>query len=112
MNCTRIKLDAGTTVVFIRDGWLIVEVADVDALREQLNGADGTRLLSVVEVSERTGFTCGAIRAWIKRAVLNAVRIGKEYRIREADLQAFLNSPKRSQASDGRIGRRRKPVVA
>jgi hypothetical protein len=60
MNCTRIKLDAGTTVVFIRDGWLIVEVADVDALREQLNGADGTRLLSVAEVSERTGFTCGA----------------------------------------------------
>ena len=112
MNCTRIKLDAGTTVVFVRDGWLIVEVADVDALREQLSGADGTRLLSVAEVSERTGFTCGAIRAWIKRAFLNAVRIGKEYRIREADLQAFLDSPKRSEVSDGRIGRRRKPVVA
>jgi len=77
-----------------------------------LNGADGTRLLSVVEVSERTGFTCGAIRAWIKRAVLTAVRIGKEYRIREADLQVFMESPKRSEASDGRIGRRRKPVLA
>jgi excisionase family DNA binding protein len=112
MTCTRIKLDVETTVIFVRDGWLIVEVADADAVREQLNGTDGSRLLSVAEVSERTGFTCGAIRAWIKRAALNAVRIGKEYRIREADLQAFLDSPKRSQASDGRIGRRRKPVVA
>jgi len=111
MTCTRIKLDVETTVIFVRDGWLIVEVADVDAVREQLNGTDGSRLLSVAEVSDRTGFTSGAIRGWIKRKVLNGVRIGKEYRVREADLRAFLDGPMRSDAPASRIGRRRKPVV-
>jgi excisionase family DNA binding protein len=111
MNCVRLQLSATTTTIFVREGWLIVEVADVDAVREQLNGTDGCRLLSVAEVSDRTGFTSGAIRGWIKRKVLNGVRIGKEYRVREADLQEFLESPTRSETSAGRIGRRRKPVI-
>ena len=112
MNCARLQLSAATTTIFVRDGWLIIEVADEKELRGQLKSAEGSRLLSVAEVSERAGFTSGAVRGWIKRAILTAVRIGKEYRVREADLEAFLDSPKRPQASDGRVGRRRKPVVA
>jgi excisionase family DNA binding protein len=108
MNCARLQLSAATTTIFVRDGWLFVEVADVDAVRGQLNGTDGSRLLSVAEVSDRTGFTCGAIRGWIKRKVLNGVRIGKEYRVREADLDQFLS---RSRPSGQPQGRRRKPVV-
>lgn len=110
MNCARIQLSAATTAIFVREGWLIIEVADVDALRGQLSGADGSRLLSVAEVSERTGFTRGAIRAWIKRAALVAVRIGKEYRVRESDLDQFLTATNRSGATADQTGRRRKPI--
>ena len=110
MNCARIQLSAETTVIFIRDGWLIIEVADVDALRGQLSGADGSRLMSIGEVSKRTGFTSGAIRGWIKRALLPAVRIGKEYRVREADLEQYLSGKERPGAPANQIGRRRKPV--
>jgi len=110
MNCARIQLSAATTVIFIRDGWLYIEVADVDALRGQLSSVDGSRLLSVAEVSERTGFTHGAVRGWIKRGLLNAMKVGKSYRMREADLQSFLDGPMRVDAPYRRTGRRRKPI--
>jgi len=106
MNCARLQLSAATTTIFIRDGWLIIEV------RGQLNGAEGSRLLSVAEVGERTGFTSGAVRGWIKRAILTAVRIGKEYRIREADLEQFLNGKNRVGVIAGPVERkRRKPIT-
>ena len=78
MNCARLRLNAETTTIFVRDGWLIIEAAETDALKGQLAGVHGDRLLTVSEVSQRTGFTAGAVREWIKRSVLAAVRVGKE----------------------------------
>lgn len=112
MNCARLRLNADTTTIFIREGWLIVEAADGDLLREQLANADGSRLLGVADISRRTGFTAGAVRGWIKRGVLAAVRVGKEYRVREAELAKLLAGDAISSPSTARrIGRRRKPVV-
>ena len=111
MNCARLRLSAETTTIFVRDGWIVIEVAEADALRSQLDSANGDRLLTVAEVSERTGFTAGAVRDWIKRTLLPAVRVGKEYRVREVDLATLLegNTPETVSISQ-RIGRRRKPV--
>ena len=111
MNCARIRLNAETTTIFVRGGWLIIKVADAEALHEQLTGANGERLLTVAEVSQRTGFTAGAVRDWIKRSVLAAVRVGKEYRVRESNLAKLLDgkSPETVSISN-RIGRRRKAV--
>ena len=112
MNCARLRLNAETTTIFVRDGWLIIEAADPDAFQTQLAGASGDGLLTVAEISKRTGFTSGAVRAWIKRSVLAAVLVGKEYRVREADLAKLLDgkSPETVSISK-RIGRRRKSVT-
>lgn len=106
-------MNAATTTIFIREGWLIVEAAD-DELREQLADADGSRLLGVADISRQTGFTAGAVRGWIKRGVLAAVRVGKEYRVREAELAKLLagDAAAGSTSTTRRIGRRRKLVVA
>ena len=113
MNCARLQLNAETTSIFIRGGWLIVEVADATALQEQLVDASGDRLLTVADVSRRTGFTVGAVRGWIRRSVLLAVRIGKEYRVREADLAELVEGKRFLHISTSRkIGRRRKGVSA
>jgi len=112
MNCTRIRLSAETTTIVVRDGWLVIEVADTASLREQLVGADGDRLLTVAEVSDRTSFTPGAVRNWIKRSLLAAVRIGKEYRVRNADLAKLIDGKTPETVSiSKRIGRRRKAVA-
>lgn len=106
-------MNAATTTIFIRDGWLIVEAADSELLREQLENADGSRLLRVTDISRQTGFTAGAVRGWIKRGALTAVRVGKEYRVREAELTKLLAGDAVSSASTARrIGRRRKPIAA
>ena len=113
MNCARLRLNAETTTIFVRDGWLIIEAAEIDTLQGQLAGAHGDRLLTVAEVGQRTGFTAGAVRDWIKRSVLAAVRVGKEYRVREADLARLLDGKSRETASiSKRIDRRRKAVSA
>lgn len=113
MNCARLRLNAETTTIFVRDGWLIIEAAEIDALQGQLAGAHGDRLLTVAEVGQRTGFTAGAVRDWIKRSVLAAVRVGKEYRVREADLARLLDGKSRETASiSKRIDRRRKAISA
>ena len=113
MNCARLRLNADTTTIFVRDGWLIIEAADTAELHDQLRGAEGGRLLTVAEVSQRTGFTAGAVRDWIKRSLLNAVRVGKEYRIREADLEKLIEGKSMDAVSvSKRIGRRRKPLMS
>ena len=112
MNCARLRLSAETTTIFVRDGWLVIKVADGNALREQLDSANGDRLLTVAEVSVRTGFTAGAVRDWIKRSVLPAVRVGKEYRVREVELARLLDGKTPETLSiSKRIGRRRKAVL-
>lgn len=113
MNCARLRLNADTTTIFVRDGWLIIEAADTAELHDQLRRAEGGRLLTVAEISQHTGFTAGAVRDWIKRSLLNAVRVGKEYRIREADLEKLIAGKSADTLSvSKRIGRRRKPVMS
>jgi excisionase family DNA binding protein len=113
MNCARLRLNADTTTIFVRNGWLTIETAEVSALEDQLRSAEGSRLLTVAEVSRRTGFTAGAVRDWIKGSFLNAVRVGKEYRIREDDLQILIEGRSDNAAAvSRRIGRRRKPVAS
>lgn len=111
MNCARLRLNAETTTILVRDGWLIIEAADPGELQAELAGASGERLLTIAQVSEQTGFTAGAVRAWVKRSVLPAVRVGKEYRIRESDLAKLLGgkSPEAVSLSQS-IGRRRKAI--
>jgi excisionase family DNA binding protein len=112
MNCARLRLSAETTTIFVRDGWLTIEVAETNTLREQLANASGDRLLTVAEVSDQTGFTAGAVRDWIKRSALVAVRVGKQYRVREADLAKLLDGKTSRQPSiSKRVGRRRKAVA-
>ena len=112
MNCARLRLSAETTTIFVRDGWLVIEVAETDSLREQLAGADGDRMVTVAEVSVRTGFTAGAVRDWIKRSILPAVKVGQEYRVRDADLAKLLDGKTPETLSiSKRIGRRRKAVA-
>ena len=111
MNCARLRLNADTTTIFVRDGWLVIESVDPASLETQLLAANGERLLPVAEVSERTGFTPGAVRNWIKRSILPAIRVGREYRIREAELAKLLEGNSRPAVSIAkRIGRRRKAV--
>ena len=111
MNCARLRLNAETTTILVRDGWLIIETADPGELQTELVGASGERLFTVAEVSQKTGFAAGAVRDWIKRSVLAAVRVGKEYRVREAELAKLLDgkSPETVSLSQ-RIGRRRKAI--
>ncbi len=111
MNCARLRLNAATTTILVRDGWLIIEASDAGELQTERIEASGERLLTVAEVSQRTGFTAGAVRDWIKRSVLAAVRIGKEYRVRESDLAKLLGgkSPETVSLSQ-KIGRRRKAI--
>jgi excisionase family DNA binding protein len=111
MNCARLRLNAETTTIFVHDGWLIIEAAEAGALQGQLSCAHGDRLLTVREVAQRTGFTAGAVRDWIKRSVLAAVRVRREYRVREADLAKLLDGKSRETMSiSKRVGRRRKAI--
>lgn len=112
MNCARFRLNAETTTIIVRNGWLIVEVAESEALRDELAGATGDRLLTVADVSLRTGFTVGAVRDWIKRSVLAAVKVGREFRVREADLAKLVDGTTPETISIAkRIGRKRKAVT-
>lgn len=111
MNCARLRLNAATTTILVRDGWLIIEASDAGEFQTERVGASRERLLTVAEVSHQTGFTAGAVRDWIKRSVLPAVRVGKEYRVRESDLAKLLDgsSPETVSLSQ-KIGRRRKAI--
>lgn len=112
MNSARLRLSADTTKIFFRDGWLIIEVANPIALKDELNRSEGERLLTVAEVSKLTGFTAGAVRDWIKRDILPAKKVGKQYRVRESDLSDLLNGKQAPADPSPEIGRRRwKPVV-
>ncbi len=49
-------------------------------------------LLSVPEVGDRLGVSVYTVRRWIKSGDLLAYRPGKEYRVRESDLEKFLEA--------------------
>jgi len=49
------------------------------------------KLLSVEEVAERLGVTPDTIRHWIRTKALIAIRLGNKYKIRESELNRFLD---------------------
>jgi excisionase family DNA binding protein len=51
------------------------------------------RLFSIAEVAERLGMSKDTISDWIKAGRLKASRIGRFWRIRERDLEAFIDHP-------------------
>lgn len=51
------------------------------------------RLYSVEEVAERLGLHVRTVRGYVREGKLPAVRIGKQYRIAQPDLEAFTGRP-------------------
>ncbi|MFI6574304.1 helix-turn-helix domain-containing protein [Nocardiopsis sp. NPDC050513] len=51
------------------------------------------RLYSVDQVAERLGLHVRTVRTYVRDGRLNAVRIGKQYRIAQSDLEAFTGRP-------------------
>ena len=49
-------------------------------------------MLSPQEAGERLGVSVYTVRRWIKEGKLRAFRPGKEYRVREADLEEFFRA--------------------
>jgi excisionase family DNA binding protein len=49
------------------------------------------RLLTVSQVAEEFQVTAQTIRNWIDGGVLGAVRVGRAYRVRRADVDALLD---------------------
>lgn len=62
------------------------------------------RLLKLSEVAERLRVTRGMVHAMIKRRELPALRVGKLWRVRESDLEAYL-SERYTGGADGRGAR-------
>jgi excisionase family DNA binding protein len=51
------------------------------------------RLFSVDDTAERLGVSKWTITDWIKAGRLKGIKIGKFWRVRESDLEAFLANP-------------------
>jgi excisionase family DNA binding protein len=51
------------------------------------------RLFSVRDVAERLGLSPWTVMEWLKVGRLKGVKIGKAWRVKESDLEAFLESP-------------------
>ena len=51
------------------------------------------RLFSAEEVAERLGMSKYTVTEWIKAGRLKGVKIGKYWRVRESDLEAFIAHP-------------------
>jgi excisionase family DNA binding protein len=67
----------------------------LQAIARYLEGVVGTateELLSLPEAGDRLGVSVYTVRRWIKDGKLRAFKPGKEYRIREADLEEFLRA--------------------
>ncbi|MGW5051723.1 helix-turn-helix domain-containing protein [Actinokineospora sp. NPDC004072] len=53
----------------------------------------GKELYSTEEVAEQLGLHVRTVRGYVREGRLKAVRIGKQYRITRADLEAFVGAP-------------------
>jgi excisionase family DNA binding protein len=52
-----------------------------------------SELYSTEEVAEQLGLHVRTVRGYVRDGRLRAVRVGKQYRITRADLEAFVGSP-------------------
>ncbi|MEV6412634.1 helix-turn-helix domain-containing protein [Kribbella sp. NPDC051718] len=64
-------------------------------------------LFSVEQVAEQLGLHVRTVRSYVRDGKLNAVRIGKQYRISREDLEAFTGIP---AVDDGGASERRVEV--
>lgn len=55
------------------------------------------KLLSPEQAAEALGFIPETIRQWIRQKKIKAIKIGRKWRIKESDLQAFLEGPKKKK---------------
>jgi len=55
-------------------------------------GTATEELLSLQEAADRLGVSVYTVRRWIKDGKLRAIKPGKEYRVRQSDLEEFLRS--------------------
>ncbi len=66
-------------------------------IREELAKLQAPDLLTTAEAAAFAKLTAETLREWIADGKLRAVRAGKRYRIRRADLEAALAAPRRSR---------------
>jgi excisionase family DNA binding protein len=79
MNCTTVYSDLQATARYWSEQKGVVSTA-----REEL--------LSLQEAGDRLGVSVYTVRRWIQTGKLRAFKPGKEYRVREADLEEFLRA--------------------
>jgi excisionase family DNA binding protein len=60
------------------------------------------QLYSAEEVAEQLGLHVRTVRGYLRDGRLRAVRIGKQYRITRADLEAFVGAPVEDPSEVGR----------
>lgn len=58
---------------------------------------------SLDQVAERLGLHVGTVRGYVRDGRLNAVRIGKQYRVARADLEALTGRPAGRDEPDRRV---------
>jgi excisionase family DNA binding protein len=51
------------------------------------------RLFSIPEVAERLGVSKYTVNEWLKVGRIKGTRIGRFWRVRERDLEAFIENP-------------------
>jgi excisionase family DNA binding protein len=57
---------------------------------------------TVEQIAERLHVTPRTVREWLRTQQLNAVKAGRQWRIKASDLQAFLREPgRRKSAKEG-----------
>ncbi|NYI86743.1 excisionase family DNA binding protein [Amycolatopsis endophytica] len=60
-------------------------------------------LYTVEQVAQRLGLHVRTVRNYVRDGRLNAVRIGKQYRIAREDLDAFTGRPAESPSTERRV---------
>jgi DNA binding domain protein, excisionase family len=48
-----------------------------------------SQMYTCAQIAERYGVKLFTVWTWIRKKKLNAIKIGKEYRIRQIDVEAF-----------------------
>ncbi|HEX5046246.1 MAG TPA: helix-turn-helix domain-containing protein [Gammaproteobacteria bacterium] len=71
--------------------------------------AESQELLSVFEIANRLKLHVKTVRNYVREGRLKAVRIGKQYRIARADLEAFTGAP--LPLTDGERAKRQRHVT-
>src|ERR1700733_2561001 len=66
------------------------------------------RMYSLDQVAERLGLHVRTVRAYVRSGRLNAIRIGKQYRVAREELESIVGTSKSRDA----VSRRRRAEVA